>query len=167
MKLIFVYNADSDFISSLKDITHKVVSPKTYPCNLCRITYPYIAMNKEWKDFIALLPYQVVFLHRDEFGKQYVNQKSMSLPALFVEDASDIRLLISNEEINKVKNISELIKITKHSLQIQSNSVIYRCSECGLGYGEKEIAEKCQAWCKEHKSCNLDLIKYAIKENGN
>jgi len=36
------------------------------------------------------------------------------------------------------------------------------CPECGLHYTEREWAEKCEAWCKEHKSCNLDIIKHAI-----
>lgn len=40
---------------------------------------------------------------------------------------------------------------------------LFRCPECGLQYVEKEIVEKCEAWCKEHKSCNLDIIKYAEK----
>lgn len=41
---------------------------------------------------------------------------------------------------------------------------LYQCEECGLKYENKETAEKCQAWCKEHKSCNLDIIKYAVKD---
>lgn len=47
------------------------------------------------------------------------------------------------------------------------NRELYQCEECGLKHESKETAEKCQAWCKEHKSCNLDIIKYAVKENGN
>ena len=42
------------------------------------------------------------------------------------------------------------------------NKQYYQCEECALFYGSKEFAEKCQAWCKEHKICNLDIIKYAI-----
>lgn len=48
----------------------------------------------------------------------------------------------------------------------QNNKELYQCEECGLKYENEETAEKCQAWCKEHKSCNLDIIKYSIKENG-
>jgi len=40
----------------------------------------------------------------------------------------------------------------------------YQCEECGLLYLDKEMAEKCQAWCSEHKSCNLEIIKHAVKE---
>jgi hypothetical protein len=43
------------------------------------------------------------------------------------------------------------------------NKKLFRCSECGLQYAEKEIAEKCETWCREHKSCNLEIIKYAEK----
>ena len=40
----------------------------------------------------------------------------------------------------------------------------YKCSECGLSYKEKEWAEKCQKWCSEHNSCNLEIIKHAIEQ---
>lgn len=40
----------------------------------------------------------------------------------------------------------------------------YKCEECGLIYLDRETAEKCQAWCSEHKSCNLEIIKHAVKE---
>lgn len=40
----------------------------------------------------------------------------------------------------------------------------YQCEECSLVYLDKETAEKCQAWCSEHKSCNLEIIKNAIKD---
>jgi len=39
---------------------------------------------------------------------------------------------------------------------------IFQCEECKLFYKEKSIAEKCQAWCKKHKSCNIEIIKYSV-----
>jgi len=45
----------------------------------------------------------------------------------------------------------------------QGNKHKYQCEKCGLQYAEREIAEKCQAWCKEHKSCNLGIIKNAVE----
>lgn len=41
---------------------------------------------------------------------------------------------------------------------------LHQCPECGLKYKEKEWAEKCEAWCREHKSCNLEIIAHAEKE---
>lgn len=37
----------------------------------------------------------------------------------------------------------------------------YQCPVCKLYYKDEEVAQKCEAWCKEHKSCSLELIKFA------
>jgi len=39
----------------------------------------------------------------------------------------------------------------------------YQCKECKLIYEDKSMAEKCETWCKENKSCNLEITKYADK----
>ncbi|MEK6835936.1 MAG: hypothetical protein AABX55_02840 [Nanoarchaeota archaeon] len=39
----------------------------------------------------------------------------------------------------------------------------YQCEECGLNYMTKELAEKCQAFCKKYKSCSLEITKHAVK----
>ena len=46
---------------------------------------------------------------------------------------------------------------------LQQNKKLYQCEECGLKYDDKEWAEKCEAWCKKYKSCNLEIIDHAIK----
>ncbi|MBI5226248.1 hypothetical protein HY994_03335 [Candidatus Micrarchaeota archaeon] len=38
----------------------------------------------------------------------------------------------------------------------------FTCNECGLTYANKEWAEKCETWCREHHTCNLDIIRHAI-----
>lgn len=40
---------------------------------------------------------------------------------------------------------------------------VYQCEECKLFYKEEKIAQECEKWCKEHKSCNLEIIKQAVK----
>jgi hypothetical protein len=47
----------------------------------------------------------------------------------------------------------------------KSGKNLYQCEICSMKYEEKEYAEKCEKWCGENKSCNLDIIKYAIEEN--
>lgn len=39
---------------------------------------------------------------------------------------------------------------------------IYMCQECGFWYKEKDMAKKCEKWCKETNSCNLEIIKNAL-----
>lgn len=102
MKLIFVYNSDGTIASLIKDMAHKIVSPNTYPCNLCRITYPGITMQKDWQKFIESLPYEVIFLHKNEFRKQYPDHQDIQLPATFIEDAGAIKILISKLTEQKI-----------------------------------------------------------------
>lgn len=40
---------------------------------------------------------------------------------------------------------------------------LYQCRECGFVYKDKKWAEKCEDWCKEHKSCNLKITAHAEK----
>lgn len=47
------------------------------------------------------------------------------------------------------------------------NQTLYQCPECKLYYKNREWAKKCETWCKEHKSCNLEIIKYSMQSNGN
>ncbi|MDP3727708.1 MAG: hypothetical protein Q8R35_03680 [bacterium] len=42
---------------------------------------------------------------------------------------------------------------------------LYQCEECRFWYAEQAWAEKCEAWCREHKSCNLEITAHAIPED--
>jgi hypothetical protein len=39
----------------------------------------------------------------------------------------------------------------------------YQCEDCKLIYKEKRWADKCEKWCKKHKSCSLEITKHKIK----
>lgn len=39
----------------------------------------------------------------------------------------------------------------------------YQCEECNHIYGTEELAKECENWCREHKSCNLEIIKQSVK----
>lgn len=41
----------------------------------------------------------------------------------------------------------------------------FKCDVCGLVYISKKNSEDCEDWCSEHKSCNLDINKYAVSES--
>jgi len=41
------------------------------------------------------------------------------------------------------------------------NINLYQCEECGFHYVNLEQAEKCEAWCREHRSCNLEITSSA------
>lgn len=54
-----------------------------------------------------------------------------------------------------------MVKITQ-----QKDKELHQCKECGFKYAEKEWAEKCEAWCKEHQSCNIEITAHAVQESG-
>lgn len=41
--------------------------------------------------------------------------------------------------------------------------VYFKCEVCGLLYKDKEWALKCREWCARYQSCNLEIIKHAVK----
>ncbi len=40
--------------------------------------------------------------------------------------------------------------------------IYFVCEKCGFKYEEREWAEKCQAWCSMHQSCNMEITQYAV-----
>ncbi|GMU25632.1 hypothetical protein KJZ71_00235 [Patescibacteria group bacterium] len=40
---------------------------------------------------------------------------------------------------------------------------LYKCAVCGHFYETKELADQCEAWCREHESCNTEIIKQAVQ----
>ena len=110
MKLIFVYNADSGLMNTLMDIGHKALSPQTYECNLCGLTFGLVSEHKQWKQFRETSDTEMEFLHRDEFEKKY-GQK-FDYP-LILQQESDLKVAIAKSELNKIKTLDELIDRVK------------------------------------------------------
>lgn len=40
---------------------------------------------------------------------------------------------------------------------------LYQCPECRLHYTDQATAKHCEAWCKEHQSCNLEVTKLSVE----
>ncbi|MBI2624356.1 hypothetical protein HYW67_02575 [Candidatus Parcubacteria bacterium] len=38
----------------------------------------------------------------------------------------------------------------------------YACGVCGMQYLERSWAEQCEAWCREHGTCNMEIIRHAV-----
>lgn len=47
------------------------------------------------------------------------------------------------------------------------SQTLYKCTECGLHYKEEATAQQCEAWCKDTKSCNLDITKHSVESQRN
>ena len=54
--------------------------------------------------------------------------------------------------------------MNEHNLT-KGDKKLYQCPECKLWYEDKRWEEKCETWCKEHKSCNLEIISHSVENN--
>ncbi len=105
--IIFVYNADSGLFNTVSDITHKLLSPRTYACNLCALTHGHFSMRKRWGNFIESLPLKTVFLHRDQFRQRYPDA-DFALPAVLGEQNGELTLLLSATQIQACTTLEAL-----------------------------------------------------------
>ena len=114
-KLIFVYNAKSGKFYVWLDIAHKLISPNTYPCKLCDITYGISSENNTWKHFREASNIDMIFLHSDEFENAYgkAQAKKFELPVILEDNAGQLKELISKEDFKNINSSETLIeKIT-------------------------------------------------------
>jgi len=110
MKLIFVYNADSGMLNTVKDISQKLFSPQTYDCFLCSLTHDTFKENSEWKAFRNNSETEMVFLHRDEFEKKY--NRKMEYPVI-LKEVDDLETVISKDTLASYSSLSDLIQAVK------------------------------------------------------
>ncbi len=46
------------------------------------------------------------------------------------------------------------------------SDILYECKECNLFYKDPNLAEKCEVWCRENGTCNVEITKYAVGNYG-
>ena len=120
--LIFVYNADGGPLNAVSDAVHKLVSPATYPCSLCALTYGAVAMHGAWRTFLGSTGLPVLFLYRDEFRAD-LDRRELALPAILLGAASGgpPQVLLSAAELNALADLPTLIDLVKARLAEKSD----------------------------------------------
>jgi hypothetical protein len=112
-ELIFVYNADSGLFNAMADAAHKLFSPDTYACNLCKVTYGWMTEKRAWRAFVEQLPMPVRFLHRDELRRDFP-AVHIALPAVLRRDGdADPEVCIDAEALNRCAAIDDLIGLVR------------------------------------------------------
>lgn len=113
--LVFVYNADSGVFNALADAAHKILSPRTYACNLCALTHTAVRMRGEWREFLEGLGRPLEFLHADELAARY-GLKGVALPAVFTKEGGGLRVLAGAEEIDACRTLDDLKRLIRERL---------------------------------------------------
>lgn len=110
-KLLFIYNADSGLGNMLLDGAHKILSPDTYACSLCSLTYGAFSEKSEWKKFRTKSAIPMDFLHKDEFNEQYASKfgHKFTFPIVLAETRLGLEIVITTEELYSLAEAEGLI----------------------------------------------------------
>lgn len=115
-RLILVYNADGGLLNAVKDMLHKIISPASYPCSLCALTHGPVAMRGRWRQFLAALPQDKAFHHRDDFAIAFPGL-AVPLPAILLAAGDGVpQVLVSAAELDALEDLDALIAVVASRL---------------------------------------------------
>ena len=115
-ELIFIYNAKSGLVNEMIDFAHKLVSPGTYDCNLCAISYGTFTKKKRWSDYINYLPIKSTFRYKDKVLALEKELSNLKFPTIIIRDGVELNEIISRNEINSIKSLNQLISLLNERL---------------------------------------------------
>ena len=113
-KIHFVYNANDDFFSMVGDFIHKSFSPKTYPCDLCALSYGTFYKKKKWANYLNSLDHEYTFIYKNESNSllKFVD----SYPTILYQIKDDVKVIATKFEISNCKNVDDLITLINNKL---------------------------------------------------
>ena len=109
MRLIFVYNANAGLMAGIMDSVHKAVSPDTYPCSLCAISYGAFAMKPRWREWLKTLPMPMHFYHRPDFHAAFPEAREMALPLVALDHDGRLEPLLDAAQLDALGDLEGLI----------------------------------------------------------
>lgn len=112
--LIIAYNASGSLVSKLTDHAHKMLSPSTYPCALCRLTHGLTRAYPEWEAALKRWNGPIEFLHHEGFHSKYGS--GHQLPLIGIEANGELSILIGASELSTIDSLDELIQVFNQRL---------------------------------------------------
>lgn len=118
--IVLVYNAKNDKISKAFDVLHKMVSPSTYQCDLCKLTHGNFGATAEWKAFLNSNTVQVFY--KDNFLKTHPKHdvESQDFPLIIYKAKDTLKVLINKEELETISDTKALIEKIKQKISANS-----------------------------------------------
>jgi len=114
MEIIFIYNAKSGRLNTLLDFAHKIVSPSTYGCDLCKLTHATFGEREAWIFFTEVSDVPFTFYHIDEYEALFT--QSFSYPIVLKKEANVLSVLLDTDAIAGFSSTEELIRAIKEML---------------------------------------------------
>lgn len=109
--LVFVWNADTGWHKVLVDSLHKVISPQTYSCTLCQLTYGLAGPKTQWSAFLKKIDRPAECYHRNEFQRTPIAEQfpRLELPAVLIHASEKWQILLSRDEIAQCEDLEALL----------------------------------------------------------
>ena len=104
-KLLFVYNAKKGVTHMVIDFLHKTISPGTYQCNLCAVTYGMFTERSAWRNYRQKKGVEMKFFYKDEFAQLY--DYTGQFPVVL--EMPGMNVLLKRSEINGLKSLDQLL----------------------------------------------------------
>lgn len=114
-EIIFIYNANSSIFSKAIDFAHKIISPKTYVCNLCAVTFGNFSMENKWKIYLEKINHKAQFFFKDDFEKSYPNN-IIEFPTVLIKSSNSLQVLLNTKQLNQCKTLDDLIQLLESKL---------------------------------------------------
>lgn len=111
-RLIFIYNADGGIAQGIMDSIHKTLSPSTYACSLCAVTYGAFRMDPKWRAWLNALPIPADFQHKDD-----TPYRDVPLPVVLKQCGDRVETLVSAGELNAIDTVDALIALLEARLR--------------------------------------------------
>ncbi len=118
-RLIFIYAADSGVFNTVTDMAHKIFSPKTYECQLCKISHGWFGMHEQWRKGIEDMQVEPEYHHRDRLPAELEkNCKDLKFPCILLQEPkSEARILMDPDDISQHEDINDLLKVLTQKLK--------------------------------------------------
>lgn len=116
MEIQFIYNAKNGLANSIFDLAHKIISPDTYECNLCKITHGAFKESKKFRELKE--KYNITLWHIDDYEKKHKKESSYPLIIFRDENGNEFKRIDTNT-INATNSVDEL-EVIIEELQINN-----------------------------------------------
>jgi len=104
IEIQLIYNAQSGKLNTVFDIAHKILSPKTYACDLCQITHGIFAETAQFQTLKQ--NYNLSLWHIDEYEADHTPESAY--PVVIIRDQQHILQRIDAQQIAQWQSITDL-----------------------------------------------------------
>ena len=99
------------------DFAHKIISPTTYPCDLCALTHGHFGERKEWINFLQESNFKIEFHHIEDFEQKYNIEDEY--PIIYTRMEDSLKPILNAKEIAAIKDVNELMHKLKSMVTIK------------------------------------------------